>query len=93
MIFKAAGLVAAQASGLLARVGFVTGTDPAPEVSRGISMVATLGPAAFALTGALIMLFFYHLDEKQMPQILTELKKRDAVFAQKKEVPYEYGGF
>ncbi|MDR1176188.1 MAG: MFS transporter [Treponema sp.] len=75
--FKVGGFIAAQASGLLARVGFITGVDPSPEVSRGINMVATFGPAGFALIGALIMLFFYHIDEKQMPRILAELKERD----------------
>jgi melibiose permease len=76
--FKAAGFVAAQASRLLAHVGFVTGADPTPEVSAGIAKVATLGPAAFALVGALIMLVFYRLNEKEIPKIQAELKEREA---------------
>jgi Na+/melibiose symporter-like transporter len=76
--FKVAGLVAAQASGLLASVGFMQGVDPTPEVSLGIARVATFGPAAFAVAGVLIMLIFYRLDEKKMPEIQAELKSRDA---------------
>lgn len=72
--FKVAGFIAARAYNLLARVGFVTGVDPIPEVSRGISAVATLGPVAFAFISLIIMLVFYRLDEKQMPKIQAELR-------------------
>jgi Na+/melibiose symporter-like transporter len=76
--FKAAGLIAANASRLLAKAGYVTGIEPTAAVSQGIRMTATLGPAAFALFGAVLMLVFYRFDEKQMSTIQVELKLRDA---------------
>jgi Na+/melibiose symporter-like transporter len=76
MVFKIAGLAAAQGAGLLARAGYVTGADPSPAVSEGIRRVSTLGPAAFAVTGALVMLIFYRLDEKKIPAIQVELRAR-----------------
>jgi Na+/melibiose symporter-like transporter len=76
--FKVAGLIAANASGLLAKAGYVTGVEPTAAVSQGIRMTATLGPAAFALFGALLMLVFYRFDERQMTTIQAELTRREA---------------
>jgi Na+/melibiose symporter-like transporter len=83
LIFKFSGFIAAQASGILARVGFVTGVEPTAEVSQGIAQVVLLGPAAFAICGTLIMLIFYRLDEKKIPQIQALIKERDAARQQK----------
>jgi Na+/melibiose symporter-like transporter len=77
MTFKIAGLIAAQASGLLAKVGYVTGKEPLPEISEGIRRVSTLGPAIFAIAGALVMLIFYRLDEKKVPAIQAEIMTRN----------------
>ncbi|MDR2078752.1 MAG: MFS transporter [Treponema sp.] len=82
LCFKVAGFIAASASSLLALAGFKTGVDPAAEVSQGIRTVATLGPAAFAVAGALIMLVFYRLNEKDIPAIQAELKSRDITAAE-----------
>jgi Na+/melibiose symporter-like transporter len=76
LCFKVAGFVAASASGLLALVGFRTGVEPTPEVSQGIRAVATLGPAAFAVIGALILLVCYRLNEKEIPAIQEELRAK-----------------
>ena len=76
MTFKIAGLIAAQASGLLARAGYVTGRDPTPEVSEGIRRVSTFGPAIFAIAGALVILIFYRLDENEIPAIQAEIRAR-----------------
>jgi Na+/melibiose symporter-like transporter len=68
LIFKFAGLVAAQASGLVGRIGFNprSGVEPTPEILEGVRKVTTLGPACFAAVGVLIVLIFYRMDEKAL---------------------------
>jgi Na+/melibiose symporter-like transporter len=68
LIFKLAGLVAAQASGLVGRIGFNPrgGVEPTPEILEGVRKVTTLGPASLAVVGVLIVLLFYHMDEKAL---------------------------
>jgi Na+/melibiose symporter-like transporter len=76
MTFKIAGLIVAQASGLLAKAGYVTGEDPLPEVSEGIRRVSTFGPALFTIAGVLVIIVFYRLDEKKIPAIQAEIRAR-----------------
>jgi Na+/melibiose symporter-like transporter len=67
LVFKIAGLIAAQASGLLSAIGFDARAPQQTEAVLGnIRKVATLAPASLAAIGVLIMLLFYHMDEKAL---------------------------
>lgn len=76
VIFKIAGLVAAQAATALAAVGFVSGEEITAEVATGVKGIALLLPAGFALVAAIIMFVFYNLDEKKMPEVQAGLQAR-----------------
>ena len=58
-------------------LGYVANTAQTPESKRGIVLMISFIPAAFAFLAVAVMLF-YKLDNQQMAEIRVELARRKA---------------
>ncbi len=59
LVYKFAGFIGALGTFLLARVGYVSGTEPSAGVVQGIRMISTINPFLFVAAGAAVLLLFY----------------------------------
>lgn len=68
-------LGASALTGMLAHYGYEANQAQTDETLRGIRLLMSVIPAAFAFVGVFIM-FFYPLSNKKMAEIETELVER-----------------
>ena len=60
---------------LLSVVGFQANTAPSPAVREGLRLMMSLIPAGFGII-CMIIMALYHLNEKKMAGIESDLKAR-----------------
>lgn len=70
-------LAAAMMGWVFTALGYVANTAQTSESKRGIVLMISLIPAAFAFLAVAVMLF-YKLDNQQMAEIRVELARRKA---------------
>ena len=70
-------LAAAVMGWVFTALGYVANTAQTPQSQRGIVLMISFIPAAFAFLAVAVMLF-YKLDNQQMAQIRVELARRKA---------------
>ena len=59
----------------LASTGFQAGVEPTAQVVSGINMISMLLPAGLLLVGV-VFLFFYNINEKELPEMREEMMNR-----------------